>query len=224
MIGVYKITNSLNGKSYIGQSKNIKRRFKNHKESINRKPDDLRGKGPLYDEMKKYGVEHFVFEVLKECDESQLNELEEYYIKKYDSVSEGYNIAKTSITTNDPDVMNKIQTKEVRERRSKQFSDMNHSNWKDSRYRKEMSERSSQLQKERLKNPDYLKKKSDDLKKHWEKKKKKVAQYSLSGELVKVYDGIRIAERETGISTIHKHIRDPIKRKQAGGFVWRYIE
>ena len=31
MIGIYKITNKISGKTYIGQSNNIERRFKEHK-------------------------------------------------------------------------------------------------------------------------------------------------------------------------------------------------
>lgn len=224
VIGVYKITNSLNGKSYIGQSKDIKKRFNTHKSAINRSLDDPRGQGPLYDAMRKYGVDNFVFEVLEECSESELDEREEYYISLYDSVNNGYNRSETAITTNDENVIKKIQSQEVRERRSKEFTEMNKRNWKDPEYRETRSKHSSQVQKERLKDPEYRKQKSEHLKRHWSKKKKKIAQYTLDGELVKVYDGLRVAERETGITSIHKHIREPHKRKQAGGFVWKYVE
>lgn len=82
MIGIYKITNIINGKCYIGQSKNIEQRFKEHqyhKQTI------------VGSEIELYGLENFKFEVLEECDEARLDQLEEYYIKKYDSIKKGYN-------------------------------------------------------------------------------------------------------------------------------------
>lgn len=91
MIGIYKITNLINHKVYIGQSVNIEQRWKNHKtrayyedcEEYNR---------PLYRAMRKYGIRNFNFEMIEECAPQFLNEREQYWIKYYNSFEDGYNL------------------------------------------------------------------------------------------------------------------------------------
>lgn len=90
MIGIYKITNKINGKCYIGQAVNIKRRWKSHKE-IAFKKNHPGYSYPLYQAIRKYGLENFNFEVLEECKKEQLEEKEIFYIAKYDSYKNGYN-------------------------------------------------------------------------------------------------------------------------------------
>lgn len=88
MIGIYKITNLVNGKAYIGQSKDIEKRFQVH-----RFPSS-RTKSIVSAEIQKYGVENFKFEVLQECGEEELDELEIKYIALYHTQKpNGYNIA-----------------------------------------------------------------------------------------------------------------------------------
>ncbi len=78
IICIYKIS-SPSGKIYIGQSGNFKERYKNY----------IRCKGRnqtrLNRSFLKYGVENHVFEIVHECTELELNELEIYYIKVYNS-------------------------------------------------------------------------------------------------------------------------------------------
>jgi group I intron endonuclease len=86
MIGVYAITNKINGMSYIGQSTNIKRRWINHR-CMNGKPGNA-----LYNDIRKYGLENFTFEVLEICEKDKLIEMELHYIQEYDSVHNGHNV------------------------------------------------------------------------------------------------------------------------------------
>lgn len=87
--GIYKIANQINGKCYIGQSINIKRRWRSHKtKSFN--PLDIQYECPLYRAFRKYGLENFSFEILEECRKEELNEKESFYIKKYNSNLESY--------------------------------------------------------------------------------------------------------------------------------------
>lgn len=83
MIGIYKITNKLNGKSYIGQSIHCNQRIEEH----------CRGKKQFIDEtIQLEGKENFDFELLEECEKDQLNEREDYYIAKYNTMfPSGYN-------------------------------------------------------------------------------------------------------------------------------------
>ena len=68
--GIYKITNTITGDFYIGSSKDINRRWAAHKWPSTWKncPNN-----PMYLDMRKYGIENFVFAVIEEAEESFLN-------------------------------------------------------------------------------------------------------------------------------------------------------
>lgn len=85
MIGIYKITNKKTGKSYIGQSNDIERRFKEHQQK------GASSRISLDVAIQKYGKDAFDYEIIEECSLSQLNEKEEYYIQLYDTKNNGYN-------------------------------------------------------------------------------------------------------------------------------------
>lgn len=89
MIGIYKITNKINGHSYIGLSTKIEERWKYHQSSYNQNRESNK---TLYKAFKKYGIENFMFEVLEECSISELSDKEQYYIDKFDTYFNGYNM------------------------------------------------------------------------------------------------------------------------------------
>ena len=88
IIGIYKITNTITGDFYIGSSKDVKRRWAAHKcpSSWKRFPNNQ-----LYQDMQKYGVDSFVFEVLAEVEESFLKEKEQYFIETLKPTYNNYN-------------------------------------------------------------------------------------------------------------------------------------
>lgn len=90
-IGIYKITNTINGKIYIGKSKNIGRRWCVHKCPSTQVSEY---QSPIYKAMKKYGNDKFNIEILEECLESELDNREEFYISSLKSQEReiGYNI------------------------------------------------------------------------------------------------------------------------------------
>lgn len=87
--GIYKITNTLNGKCYIGQSVDIYKRWAEHKS--NWMQSSQRNKC-LYRAFRKYGIDNFTFEILQKCKKDKLDEREEYWIKKLNSFHGGYNM------------------------------------------------------------------------------------------------------------------------------------
>lgn len=76
MIGIYKITNKINGNFYIGQSVDVKRRIMEHK------TPKANGNDRLHNDMKKFGVKNFEFELIEECKTEELKAKELFYIKK----------------------------------------------------------------------------------------------------------------------------------------------
>ena len=89
MAYIYKITNILNGKSYMGKTlKSIEERFQEHIRDSQKSRCEKR---PLYDAMNKYGIENFQIEQIEECSDNIVNEREVYWIEWYGSFKYGYN-------------------------------------------------------------------------------------------------------------------------------------
>ena len=93
MIGIYKITNKINNKVYIGQSILIEKRLKEHQLRAFRgdSKTNKEYEKSLYRAFRKYGIDNFLFEVIEECEREDLNKLEGKYIKQYNSHIDGYN-------------------------------------------------------------------------------------------------------------------------------------
>lgn len=86
---IYKITNLVNGKAYIGKTTfTIERRFQQHKEDYKKEINKNR---PLYKAMNKYGIKNFIVEEIGNYSDEQLNEKEIEYIKFFDTYYNGYN-------------------------------------------------------------------------------------------------------------------------------------
>lgn len=87
--GIYKITNQITGECYIGQAVSIQDRWKEHaKYGLG---IDTPDGNKLYKNMQQYGLQNFSWEVLEECNKTQLDEKEAYYINIYQSKDFGLN-------------------------------------------------------------------------------------------------------------------------------------
>ena len=91
MIGIYKITNKINGKIYIGQSWNIENRFRQHKKNEHNKY--------LKRSYEKYGIENFLFETVRTFSDSGITQplldvFENVYVNQFDARNseKGYNL------------------------------------------------------------------------------------------------------------------------------------
>lgn len=91
---IYCFTNLVNGKKYIGSTINTaEHRYKQHIYNSTH-PNTHQYNYPLYQAIRKYGIDNFNYEILeeKECDENEIRELEYEYIIKYNTISpNGYN-------------------------------------------------------------------------------------------------------------------------------------
>lgn len=87
MAYIYKITNDINQKIYIGKTEfSIEKRFKEHCQDAFR---DRNEKRPLYAAMRKYGIEHFHIELIEETNIPEERKI--HWIEYYRSFKNGYN-------------------------------------------------------------------------------------------------------------------------------------
>lgn len=89
MAYIYKITNTLNGKVYIGKTLSTpEQRWRQHLRD-SRRPECA--ERPLYRAFNKYGFENFQLTTIEECEHTQVDERERYWIEYYGSFKNGYN-------------------------------------------------------------------------------------------------------------------------------------
>ena len=104
MVGIYKITNKINNKIYIGSSKNIANRWKDHMSELE-SGDHSNYK--LQNAINEFGIQNFTFEVIEvittKYDRKYLLTREQYYLDKEKSYSDdiGYNINDKTIPIDD---------------------------------------------------------------------------------------------------------------------------
>lgn len=91
IVGIYKITNLIDGKVYIGQTVNYNKRKKRHLSSLKNGNHHNEHLQRAFD---KYGEDSFKIELIKKCNIEELDKLERYYIKELDACNhdKGYNM------------------------------------------------------------------------------------------------------------------------------------
>ena len=217
MIGIYKITNNINNKCYIGQSRDIKARWSKHLSAYISSPD-----WELYRAFKKYGISSFSFEVIEECSVEELNEREIYWIEYYDSFNNGYNMTlggEACNGTNDKkvyqyDLSGKLigeykSAHEAARQLGLQFTNI----CKVCRGERKTTGGFGW---------SYEKKTVEEPIKTITKHNTKVIQYDKSGNYIAEYKSAKEAWRKTGISDTTIGLVCKGKGKTAGGFVWKY--
>jgi group I intron endonuclease len=85
IFSIYKITNQINQKLYIGYTENTTKRWRDHKSS----KDQIH----LHRAMRKYGTNAFSFEIIYQSQDKKytLEIMEPYFIAEYDTYKNGYN-------------------------------------------------------------------------------------------------------------------------------------
>lgn len=86
---IYRIFNTINGKSYIGQTiQDVKQRFYQHcATKCGKEVSNM----AIHKAIKKYGKSNFILYTIEEVDTNDLDNRERYWISYYDSYNSGYN-------------------------------------------------------------------------------------------------------------------------------------
>lgn len=207
---IYKITNKINNKIYIGQTRfTIQQRFKQHIYEAKNQKDNF----PLHLAIYKYGIQNFQIEKIEQVQDSLLNEREIYWIKTLNSYikdgngynctlgGEGNSIINTTKVFNLWD--NGLSIQEI-------CNELNHDR---SSIRKILqSYKNYSIQESNLRG-DKIQSKN---------RFKQIKQYSLQGKYLNTFYNMYEAERQTKISS--KNIWGAVNHKQktAGGYQWRF--
>tara|TARA_R100001086_G_scaffold236386_2_gene159816 strand:- start:708 stop:1394 length:687 start_codon:yes stop_codon:yes gene_type:complete len=114
---VYKITNSINNKCYIGISKNTFRKRYNHRDDWWNAPSVNK---ILKQSIEKHGYENFKVEILENCEKTELEEKEKYYINKFNSfIPNGYNLTTGGSYSYEVSIESKLKNSETNKNRYK---------------------------------------------------------------------------------------------------------
>lgn len=232
--GVYKIVNVIDGKIYVGESKNIERRFIDHiykllkKEHVN---------NHLQNAVNLYGLENFRFEVLEFCDSIETKRVEHHWVIRLQSFEKdkGYNIKPT-----DPEKVNlrKIETSLKIYQTKKKNAEIKGYWLSPETIQKIQQSRKGYRHSEETKAKIGFKSlgrkipKSDNWKRmmsekamseNWGGQKKPILQISKTGELIKEWKSITEAS-ESGFSmtAIIEVCKGKKSRKTHKGYVWKY--
>jgi group I intron endonuclease len=241
--GIYQVTNKLNNKIYIGQSIDIERRWNQHMYG--------KGSVVLRNAIKKYGLDNFEFKILEEIDFTTKNEvinllteLEQKWFDIKEPYINGYNINKTSKPNLTPSRDNNFGDKI-----SKIKIDNNHCGKPIKQYDlkgefirhwrsaaeverclgfKAENISSCCLKKQNSSNNFIWRFENDELlnididKANKSLRLSEVRQYNLKGELIKIFNNIKEASKQTDIkeSTIRTTCNGNIKT--GAGFIWKF--
>lgn len=92
--GIYKIVNKVNGKYYVGKTKNLDGRWRQHKWSLSK---GIHHSYKLQDDYNLYGIECFEFEVIDYVDAAELLSVEQKYLDECsNNVDSNYNVTYSS--------------------------------------------------------------------------------------------------------------------------------
>jgi group I intron endonuclease len=244
---IYLITNTINNKQYVGQTKraDVEERWRQHRSN--------KTVGPyLKSAYEKYGYDNFKYQIICICFDEDCDKYEEEYIKKFNTLSpSGYNLKGGGhFSKHHPDTMikmkeslKKVWTEEKRKEMSIRFSGENATRY-GMKTSEETKEKLRQSQKEYWKNmskEEYdntckerksrihgknpSQKVLDALEKGSGLLRKKIGKYDSSNNLLESFESIAEASNETGICrmTISNVCSGKKYYKTAGGFVWKYI-
>ena len=250
---IYMYTNKINGKRYVGQTKNFNKRHKQHIVQSKNKDYISHYNMPFHIAIRKYGIENFEIKILAENIESEekINEYEIFFIKRYNTLANngnGYNIASGGfldfrLGKNEYELeqwKNNLSNSHIGKKLSDETKQKLSEISKGKKLSDETKQRMSESKKQE-KNPMYGKtgenhhfygkhhteetrKKISENKKGKNKNSKKIIQYDKQMNIIKIWDYIRQASESLNIDESAISKCCRGKLKSTGGYIWKYYE
>lgn len=112
--GIYVIKCLCNGKIYIGQAENIKKKIENYMLKIRNGSVSTKHMKGVKEDILKYGYDNFVVDIIAFCAYDNLNFLERYFIRKYQAKEFGYNSINGKRTVNNTKYKFSLEIPEAR--------------------------------------------------------------------------------------------------------------
>jgi group I intron endonuclease len=197
--GIYKITNTINGKLYIGLTGNLSSRFNGH---VTENRNNTTHNPHLKNALNKYGTDNFIYSPILVCEKEELERYEIALIKLYKTQDReyGYNANPGG--------------KRLFGKNSSQFGKKRTQEWKDM-MSKRMSGKNS---------PSYGKVNTRAIKAASEHNSIPVIQLDKQGNFIKEFSSITEAAKEVGIgkSSIAHVCKGDKYRHTAKGYKWEY--
>lgn len=108
---IYCYTNLINNKKYIGQTNNLKRRIKQHKDDSFTNYNEARYNQLIHQAIRKYGLDNFKIDILEDSIPIELiDKKEKYYIREYNTmVPNGYNLTEGGMANKTAPVPSKYE-------------------------------------------------------------------------------------------------------------------
>ena len=215
---IYKIENKINGKVYIGQTRNIRKRWYDHRYVAQH--GGLNGTNKLYEHMRLYGVDNFEISVIESCTDSKLTDREGYWIDVYDSTNceKGYNRKGVRVSNT-----NSISQYDLDGNLVAIYSGKCEA-------AKITGVKSQCIEKCCNKEIDYsygyIWRYSDDdpPQPYVVNKERPVRQYRFDGEFIMEYENTSVAAKETGIPRSYIGSCVYGRSMSAGGYQWRFAD
>lgn len=223
---VYMTTNLINGKRYIGQRKYYG------------KHQDYLGSGHLLRRaVEKYGKENFSRVILEECSSrEQLNNQEKFWIQYYDAVNDNafYNISAGGegvVLANGQSVwLGRQHSDETKAKLSQLRMGVNNPFY-GKHHSPETIKKLAQYSTGKKHSPETLRKMSIGMRQNHadyngakNPRARRTAQYSLSGELLHIWECAKDAATALNLNYCSITNCCTGRYNSSGGFIWRYIE
>lgn len=229
---IYKITNKINGKIYIGQTVNLENRLKEHFSKQNCTGKKFRNA------INKYGKENFEYEVLEWVESDKLNEREQYYLDLYQPFDDkGYNLQRYSEKSNlgakwSDEVKQKISkgVKEYYKNNDNPFKGRTHTEETKQKMSESLKGRTHTEETKQKMRESNIKNNNGEILKQWISEnghprfRKIVKLDKNTGEYICQYDSTKEASEKCNIgkTSITNCLRG--YSKSGGGFLWMYLE